>query len=114
MDIQKALDNAVSKLESKIDSRFDKLESRIDKTDIAHQKTNDKQIALERDIIHYRDSFNDFKNQYAIDITKIYNNMSADIKKSVKESVMSVKYWVLGGVITAIIMLAGLIDKIKG
>lgn len=75
-EFQKALDNAVAKLEIKIDSRFDKLENRIEKTDEAHKETRDRQIRLESDINHYRDAFNDFKNQYAVDKSHIYSNMA--------------------------------------
>lgn len=97
------------RMEKKNEEGFQRLEQRINKTDSDIGAANNKQTQIERDVYHYHNEFIAFKNEYAEDKKNIYANMG----KTAKEAVKDTKIWIYGGIGAGLIMLAGLVEKIK-
>jgi len=102
---------ALNRLEQKIENGFKRLEEKIDNIDKEHTLTRERQIRVEQDVLHYKRSIDDLASKHEIDKRHMYENMDDKIKRSVRESVLSTKLWVYGGVITIIVMFAGWIGK---
>jgi len=91
---------------------FTELKGMILKVEKEHDDTRAMTIKYERDLFHYNNRQVEFEKQYHIDKNHIYTNMEKDIKKGIKEAIMSTKIWVVSFMIIVISLLVTIANRL--